>query len=136
MKRVLLTISIYMLLILPIQLLAKDLKWESDLSTAFDNSSTQNKPLMIFVEKDKCRWCKKMKKETLADSGIQKRLEKFILVKLNKNDLDMLELPYTKYVPTTYFYTSKGEMKVKAVGYNVIEDFNSYIDDYYLAIKK
>jgi protein disulfide-isomerase len=125
-----------MALLAPIELLANDLKWESDLSAAFENSSTQDKPLMIFIEKDNCKWCEKMRRETLSDSGIQKRLEKFILVKLNKNDLDILKLPYTKYVPTTYFYSPKGEIKVKVIGYNVIEDFNSYIDDYYSTVEE
>ncbi|SFV56488.1 hypothetical protein MNB_SV-6-1699 [hydrothermal vent metagenome] len=131
MQRVSLTILIYLYLLLFTNLSAQELKWESSLSVAFEKSALQKKPLMVLVEKEHCRWCKKMKSETLSDRNISKRLDDFVLVKVDKNDIDSDELPYARYVPTIYLFSPKKELLIKVSGYYVVEDFDSYLDDFY-----
>lgn len=135
MRRVSLAISIYLVLLSLTTLSAEELKWESTLSEAFTKSKLQNKPLMVFIEQKHCRWCKKMESETLSDSSITKRLEGFVLVKLDKHNLDSDDIPYPKFAPTVYLFSSKKELLIRVGGYYVVQDFNSYLDDFQKKLK-
>jgi len=135
MKRVYLTIFIYLTLLSVTNLSAQELKWESDLAVAFEKSSSQKRPLLIFIEQEHCRWCKKMMSKTLGDDDISKRLEKFVLVKLDRNDIDMDDLPPVKFAPTIYLFSQKKELLVTVAGYYVVEDFDSDLDDFYKKLK-
>ena len=109
-------------------LLSIDLKWEQNIKEAFLKAKDTNKTVMIFVTKESCRWCLKMKKRTLSDKKIRKRLENYILVKVDKNSLDD-SLAKVKYFPTILFYSPKKRLYQKIVGYYSISDFLSWIDD-------
>ncbi len=136
MKIVLLVVSIYLALILSTNLSAQELNWESDIDVAFEKSAKQHKPLMVFIKQKHCRWCKKMESKTLSDNNISTRLSKFILVKIDRNSLDADDVPYARYVPTIYMYSPKKELLITVGGYFVVEDFNSYLDDFYEKMKK
>jgi len=135
MQRVFVSIFIYLNLLLSTNLSAQELKWESSLSVAFEKSALEKKPLMVFVERRHCRWCKKMESKTLSDSGISKRLERFVLVKVDKDSAEATNIPAVPYVPTIYLYSSEKELLIKVGGYFVVEDFNSYLDDFYKKLK-
>ena len=135
MQRVVAAIFIYLTLLSTTSLSAQGLDWESSLSEAFAKSASQNRPLMIFIEQKHCRWCKKMRRETLSDNGISKRLEKFVLVEVDKYGEEMKSLPPTRFAPTVYLYSPKKELLIKVGGYFVVEDFDSYLDDFYKKLK-
>lgn len=106
------------------------LEWVKDLNTAFDLAKKEHKSVMVMVEGEHCRWCKKMKHRTLSDEGVEKRLEKFVVVKVMREDsIAMSLLPQINGVPTIFFMTSDKEVIQTVVGYFDVMDFTSYIND-------
>lgn len=116
-------------------LLAAELHWEQDLQSAFDKASATNRPLMVMAESKTCRWCKKMKHQTLEEDTVSERLQKYILVKVDRDEVSSEFIPYAKYVPTIYFMTPKKEILVSVTGYFDASDFNSWIDDAQMKLK-
>jgi len=106
-----------------------ELHWESDIDTAFTKAKQNNLPLMVMVQTSNCRWCEKMKTQTLGDEGISQRLKSFVLLKVDRESLENEAIPYPKYVPTIYFMTPQKKILETVVGYFDILDFNSWIDD-------
>jgi uncharacterized protein YyaL (SSP411 family) len=112
-------------------LFGAELHWEEDTATAFAKAKAENKNVMLMVEASRCRWCKKMKEETLADEEVKKRLQNYILVKVARCDKEEMKvLPESYYpAPSTFFVTPDGEIIERAIGFFVAEDFITYIND-------
>lgn len=51
-------------------LLGGDIVWQKDLKSAFSLAQEQHRTLMVMVEGEHCRWCKKMHARTLNDEKI------------------------------------------------------------------
>jgi thioredoxin-related protein len=106
------------------------LEWAKDLDTAIATAQKEHKNIMVMVEGEHCRWCKKMKGRTLSDESIEKRLEKFVVVKvMRENGNAMAKLPPVDGVPTIFFLKENKAVIEDVVGYFNVEDFTSYIDD-------
>ena len=117
------------LLFLTTQLFA-DILWQKDLTTAFEMAKKEHKVVMLLVEGEFCRWCKKMKHRTLADENVSKRLESYIVVKVMRENKEAIkDLPVIQGVPTIFFMTPDKNIIEDVVGYFGVEDFLSYIDD-------
>jgi len=109
---------------------ADKVNWAKDLDTAFTLSKEQNKPLIVMVESHGCRWCIKMKKETLNAPDVLKKLDEFIIVKvLRENPADRSRLPEFKHVPIMFFYQPNGELFDNLRGYFIAEDFLEYLNE-------
>jgi len=117
-------------------LLAAELYWEKDLKSAFEKSSANNRPLMVLVESKTCRWCKKMKHRTLENDTVSARLQSYVLVKVDRDEVSSTFIPYAKYVPTIYFMTPQKKILERVTGYFDIPDFNSWIDDVQIKLGK
>ena len=112
------------------------LDWVKDIDTALEIAKKEHKVVMVMVEGEHCRWCKKMKGRTLSDDTVEKRLEKFTLVKvMRENGNAMAKLPPVHGVPTIFFMKEDREVIEEVVGYFNIEDFISYIGDVEKKIK-
>lgn len=104
--------------------------WVKDIDTALELAKKEHKIIMVMVESEHCRWCKKMKGRTLSDDGVEKRLEKFVLVKvMRENGNAMAKLPPVKGVPTIFFMKADKSIVEEIIGYFNVEDFTSYIND-------
>jgi len=112
------------------------LNWSKNLQTAFAKAKKQNKTVMVFVEGEYCRWCKKLEHRTLTSNKIEKRLKNYIVVKLDRSDDAMKNLPEVQGVPTVFFMTPKKKVLEEIVGYWDVMDFSSYIDDVEKKLKK
>lgn len=115
---------------------AGDLHWEKDLQGAFDKAAASKRPLMVMVESKTCRWCVKMKHRTLENDTIAKRLQHFVLVKIDRDVISSEFVPYAKYVPTIYFMTADKKILESVPGYFDVSDFHSWIDDAENKLKK
>lgn len=112
------------------------LEWTKDIDTALNIAKKEHKNIMIFVEGENCRWCKKMKHRTLLDENVEKRLEKFVLVKVMREDEKVMStLPAIKGVPTVFFMKEDKTVIEEVIGYFNVEDFLSYISDVEKKIK-
>ncbi|EIF50199.1 thioredoxin family protein [Sulfurovum sp. AR] len=105
-------------------------EWSKDLETAFATAKKEHKNIMVLVEGENCRWCKKLKHRTLADEAVEKRLEKFVTVKVMREDaFSMSELPEVKGVPTIFFMNEDKVISDEILGYVDVEDMIYYIND-------
>jgi thioredoxin-related protein len=105
-------------------------EWVKDINTAFTLAQKEHKNIIVLVEGENCRWCKKMKHRTLSDETVEKRLEKFVLVKvMRENGNAMAVLPQVEGVPTIFFMKENKAVIEEVIGYFNVEDFLSYIDD-------
>ncbi len=107
-----------------------EIVWLKDINTAFEIAKKEQRTVMVLVEGENCRWCKKMKHRTLGDENIQKKLKSYIAVKvMRENEDDVKDLPIIHGVPSIFFMTAKKEVIESVVGYFNVEDFLSYISD-------
>jgi len=106
------------------------LDWVKDINTALEMAKKEHKTIMVMVEQENCRWCKKMKGRTLSDDTVEKRLENFVVVKVMKeNGNAMAKLPPVQGAPTIFFMKEDKAIIEEIIGYFNVEDFISYIDD-------
>ena len=106
------------------------IEWAKDVKTAFSLAKKEHKNVMVLVEGENCSWCKKMKHRTLSDETVEKRLEKFVVVKVMREDPSAMSvLPQIKGVPTIFFMKANKAIVEEVVGYFNVEDFISYIND-------
>jgi thioredoxin-related protein len=120
------TVAIVLILV---PLSGADLHWERDLQSAFDKAAKNNQTLMVMVVKDGCRWCAKMKEQTLKNDKIAARLQNYVLVRIDKNVVSSEHIPQVDFVPTIFFMTPQKEILESVTGYFNVGDFNSWIDD-------
>lgn len=106
------------------------LEWSKDLDSALAIAKNEHKNVMVMVESSHCGWCKKMKKNTLSDEKIEKRLKQYVVVKVMRGDVQaMSKLPAVNGVPTIFFMKPNKQVLEEVVGYFDASDFNTYIDD-------
>jgi len=119
---------IVILLLLSSSIMALD--WEKDLDNALQKAQKEHKNLMVMVEGEHCRWCKKMKGRTLTDEGIEKRLQKYVIVKVFREDSGaMSKLPPVDGVPTIFFMKPNKAVIQEILGYEDVSDFNVTLND-------
>ena len=105
------------------------MEWVKDVNSAFTLAKKEHKSVMVLVEGENCRWCKKLKHRTLSDEAVEKRLEKFVTVKVMREDpAAMSVLPPVKGVPTIFFIDESKAVVEEILGYVDVEDFISYIN--------
>jgi len=116
--------KIALLIYLPILLFSGDLR------DALLKARKEHKPVMVYVKSDSCAYCKKMKKRTLSDAGVQENIKDFIIVTADKNGEEAKKyLPATRYTPTIYFISSKFKVVNTVKGYLKKDDFNLWVND-------
>jgi len=120
---------IAIVLLCVVSLYSAELQWEKDLEIAFTKAQKENRVVMVLVETDYCRWCKKMKTQTLQDKEVAKELEEFVLVRVDRDKVKADYIPYAKYIPTIYFISKDKEIIEQITGYFGVLDFKSWIDD-------
>ena len=105
-------------------------EWVKDIDTALTVAKKEHKNIMVLVEGENCRWCKKMKHRTLSDESVEKRLEKYVVVKVMREDGNAMSvLPPVQGVPTIFFMKENKAVIEEIIGYFNVEDFLSYIGD-------
>ena len=106
-----------------------DITWQKDIPTALELAQKENKTLMVFVEGENCRWCKKMKHRILSDESVEKRLASYVCVKVFRENKEAVkDLPEIEGVPSVFFMKADKTVLVTVLGYFSVEDFISYID--------
>ena len=106
------------------------IEWSKDLETAFNLAKKEHKNIMVVVESENCRYCKKLKHRTLSDETVEKRLEKFVTVKVMRDDASAMSvLPEVKGVPTIFFMNEDKVISDEILGYVDVEDLIYYIND-------
>ena len=107
------------------------LTWQDDIKTAFELAQKEQKNVMVMVEDVRCRWCIKMKEGALSNAEVQKNLQKYILLKIDRSDNESMEsLPGLRGpIPSFHFFTANKRSIDKIAGYYETEDFLGYIKE-------
>lgn len=93
--------------------------WHSDLKTAWETASEQERPLLVFLTTDGCAYCQKMKQTTLRDKGVQADLSaRFIPVVLNsKDEPDLVKMLKIRVYPSVVVIEPSGDVVESISGY-------------------
>lgn len=130
MQKVLFNILLVGGVFLSTTLFAEETVWLKEIDAAFEMAKKEQKTVMVLVEGENCRWCKKMKHRTLEDASVKEKLKSYITVKVMREDENAIkDLPIIHGVPSIFFMTAQKEVIESVVGYFNIEDFLSYISD-------
>ncbi len=124
---------------------ATQIAWIKDFKTAMEKSKKEHKPIIFIATKDGCKYCKMLKKQTLKDPDVIKKINtKFISLQLNLYHNDAL-IPYmiavyTKGFPTIWFLNEEGKALFEPIGgYIEAKDMKNalkIVDETYQAHKK
>jgi thioredoxin-related protein len=122
--------SIMLLLLLSGMLFCGETVWQKSLSDAFSVAEKEHKVVMVMVEGTHCRWCKKMRSQTLSSEKAIQALSAFVNVRVNESDPSAMKvLPPLKGVPTIFFLYPDKRVIEHVEGYYSVEDFLSFIKD-------
>jgi thioredoxin-related protein len=100
------------------------------LKSSLLKAKREQKPLMVLVTAKHCKYCAKMKRETLSDPEVKANLEGFLFTRVDKTSADAQRyLPKVKYTPTVYFISKDFHVINTVKGYLNAYDFNMWIDD-------
>jgi thioredoxin-related protein len=93
--------------------------WHSDLKSAWETASEQQRPLLVFLTTDGCAYCQKMKQTTLRDKGVQVDVStRFIPVVLNaKDEPDLVKLLKIRVYPSVVVIEPSGDVVESISGY-------------------
>lgn len=107
-----------------------EIPWEKDLDSAFLKAKKEKKILIIMAVSDGCQWCERMKKNTLSNPQVLKRLQNYVLVMADRETKnEKSQLPPFKHVPIIFFMTHEKETIDNLRGYFEAEDFLEYLND-------
>ena len=105
-----------------------DIDWQKDLASAFAKAKQEHKVVMVMVEGEHCKWCKKMRYRTLGDESVEKKLENYVNIRVMDEDEKAVNtLPNIDGVPTIFFMDGDKKVIQKLVGYYDVDDFMSFL---------
>lgn len=105
------------------------LPWETDMQRAFQRAKKEHKNVILLIQDPWCKWCKKMKNETLSDPRVQRMLRNYILLTIERRDQKTVQKieEFTGAIPSFYFMEPNGEVFESVIGYFQPEDFLQFL---------
>ncbi len=98
---------------------ADALPWAHDLPTALSQAGSEKKIVMVDFYTDWCQWCKRLDKNTLSDSRVQKALTQLVPVRLDaeREGRDAAARFQVDGYPTLIFLNAAGAEVGRIPGY-------------------
>ncbi len=121
MKKILFTV-----LLLATSLFA-EIEWQSSYEQALKKAKELNRPILVLVVSEHCKWCHKLQDETLADPAVENYINRrFVAFLVDREKGKYPSYIKAKYVPTTFYITPDEKMIIKPVeGYWNATDYMS-----------
>ncbi len=127
---------VYTLLAVDAESAAMELDYNDNYKTALAKAKKENKALMLVVVQDPCPYCGKLVENTLSDPEVEKALEGYVGLILDKKG-EMPSQFHTSMVPMTFFINPKTEEAVwESLGYAKKARFLDDIETANLEMKK
>lgn len=106
-----------------------DLKWYTDLNSAFEESEKTDKTVFVYFYTTWCSACRVFDENTLSNPEVQDRLSKnYISVKIDMDKNPQLASDYKIYsIPTLVFLNSDGSEIKRYGGYMDSKDLLSQL---------
>lgn len=121
--------TIVLLFICAVSLFASDVKWEKELSKAVERAAKEQKPLMVLVTKNGCRWCDVLKQTTLKNPKVIAVLNRdFVNYEGVVDDNTVPPALMTQGTPATWFIKGKTPMFEPVMGAIESEDYLKALD--------
>lgn len=119
------------LVLMAISMFAAEINWNTSYDQALAKAKKENKPLMVLITSEQCRWCRKLENTTLQDDAIVARINaKFQAVNVTKDKSIYPRNLSAKMVPMSYFLDPKTLKVLYSIpGYWGAEDYDSVLDD-------
>ena len=103
---------------------AQTLHWHTSLTQAWQDAAKTHRPLAVLVVGRYCGWCRKLEREVLRDTAVQRRLSQYVTVKIVDDDTKtMRHLPPIEMVPTLFVYAPNRKLVDTIVGYYPRNDY-------------
>lgn len=130
--------KLLLLVFMAVYILGADINWNTSYDQALSKAKKENKPLMVLITSEQCRWCRKLENITLQDESIVNRINgNFQVVNVTKDKSNYPKNLTAKMVPMSYFLDPKtGKVLYSIPGYWESEDYNSILDDALQKFKK
>ncbi len=128
MKKTFLTI-----MMLSVTLFAEQIHWIKSYAEAVAKAQKEHKPILFIVSKHDCKYCIKLKKETLSDPKIIQTINKNFVASIQYVD-EANCMPYqiawqSRGTPTIWFLYEKGDPLFQPIpGYLPPKDFAHALD--------
>ena len=104
--------------------------WVDNIDEAFELTKNEHKNIIIMAVSDGCRWCDRLKEESLSNPKVLKQLERYILVQADRETPEERAiLPQFRHVPVLFFATPEREFYDDLRGYYNAEDLLSYLNE-------
>ncbi len=111
-----------------------EIEWHGSYEEALKKAKELNRPLLVLVVSEHCRWCHKLQDETLADPAVENYINRrFVAFLVDREKGKYPSYIKAKYVPTTFYITPDEKMIIKPVeGY---WDAADYMSDLRLVVR-
>jgi len=108
-----------------------EIHWNDSYDQALLKAKKENKPLMVLITSETCRYCRKLEATTLQDESVIAKINThFQTVHVTKDKSIYPKTLTTKMVPTTYFIDPRTAKVLYSIpGFWDAEDYNSILDD-------
>ena len=101
--------KIFVLLLMTLGLNASEINWLESYTKAAEIAKAENKPMLVFINREDCGACKVMKEITFKDEIVYPYInEHFIAVSLNINKNDAPKALQAEMTPTFHFVKYDG----------------------------
>jgi thioredoxin-related protein len=102
-----------LLSLMSLSLFASDITWYTSYVQAAQSAKTQNKPMLVFMNRPGCGSCAYMKENVFTDKDIVKYLdENYIAVSLDIHTNDAPKALQVSVTPVFYFLHSDGTQAI------------------------
>jgi len=107
------------------------LNWKHTIDKAFSEAKSEHKKVMVLVEDEHCRWCKKMKAGALSDKRVKEKLSAYVLLKIDRADQQSMEALSGLRGPIPSFHLMSADRHPldKLAGYYDTADFLEYLTE-------
>lgn len=90
----------------------------------------ENKVGVVFIERDNCPWCDRMKYKTFTNRHVEKKMsEELVYGKFNNKDDSLPQHLRARNAPTTHFVNGDGEILLSVVGYEPAGPFLKKVEE-------
>ncbi len=111
-----------------------EIEWQSSYEQALKKAKELNRPILVLVVSEHCKWCHKLQNETLADPSVENYINRrFVAFLVDREKGKYPSFIKAKFVPTTFYITPDEKLLVRPVeGYWPPFD---YMSDLKLALR-